>query len=254
MKKILSVIIMMLMLTSCQFNILLNYEMYDDSNFYYALSDVGQQFDNIDDLDIDWVDGSIEILLSDKYKYVTVFEKTNKNISLKHKCHVYQDNNKLNIRYCKSAISIPKSYKKVLTIYIPLNFMFDNVSLEFVSSSLSIDGLNANSLDIENVSGKVNIMKIDVLNVSYKGVSGSLFLSTTNDALNISIDQVSGNSIISLNENHPGFTLDFETISGSFTSSFETFIDDNQYVYNSKMFLSIVFESVSGTLLIGSEK
>lgn len=226
-----------------------NYYFYDDANSYHVLEDVGEGYLGVNEINIDWISGNIDIYTSDLYKYITVFEKSDDKLDDKYKCHLYQKGDELNIKYCKAGATFLKSTTKKLSVYIPTSLLLNDVEINSVSAAVSIDGLNASELDIDNVSGSINAKNINANAISYQGVSGSLFLSISNLATDVSIEQVSGSSVVSLKEDHPGFAVDFESVSGTFSSTFTTEKQGEKYLYKQPS-LQIEFESVSGTLVL----
>lgn len=132
-----------------------------------------------------------------------------------------------------------------------------NLTISVTSSSVSILDVSAEELDLSSVSGSFDITgafdEVDVETTSgtvnfsgsfrsgsFDSMSGSMYVTTQSAPETIRADSVSGTVSLTLPE-HVGYTVDFDTISGSFDSDRYTHGDGSS---------EIRVETVSGTLSI----
>lgn len=112
------------------------------------------------------------------------------------------------------------------------------VKLETVSGSLSGRGISAEEIGAETTSGQLELAGVAAQRLRCETVSGSLTvlgngeavkLNTVSGPLNLQVGQypremkletVSGSLQVTLPEGGPGFTVDYDSVSGGFTSQF----------------------------------
>lgn len=247
-------IALLFLLSSCNGNILNKYGSYKDYNKYHIIGKDGESFKDVKSLDIDWVRGSINIYSSNKYQNISIFEKTNEIINDDFKCHLYQDGKTLRVKYSKSSISIPTAYSKTLDVYIPYSLSLSYLTINNVSSAITIENIDCKELDVDNVSGKVNIKSLTCTSIEYNGVSGNLNMNILDVTESVEISQVSGNTILAIPESTKGFGLEYESVSGDLNLEFECNKKEDEYIYNIKENCEIDFSSVSGNLTVAKTK
>ena len=239
----------LLLLTSC--DMLEKFPKYDDTRKYHVIDKNGETYnETLKKIDISWVSGNVYISTTNTYKGVTIFEKAPEDYKEDYLCHVYRDKDFLNLKYCHSNISLTKNLKKDLFIYIPENVSIDELVIGNVSSNIEISSINCEEIEIENVSGNVKLNKVNAKDISYEGASASLVASLTSYTKEISIEQISGDTFLTLPSINDGFWLTYDSISGELLSDFETIVKGNKYTYGSSIStnLEIDFYSVSGDL------
>ena len=255
MKKQATIVLpLLLSLVSCNTSLFNKYASYENASKYAPIEDIGNAYENVNTIDLDWVKGNINIYISKEYKWISVFEKTSDIIKDEFKCHLYQDRNTLNIKYCKSNISIPNEYAKTLEIYIPDTVDLSLININDVSSSITIDGIYCENLDIESVNGLTNLKNLHSKNIEFDGVNGDINIALSNYTKNLDINNVNGNSVISLPEINLGFLVEFSSVLGKFNSDFECLKQGDEYVYLSEENLKIEFDSVNGNFTIVKRK
>ena len=107
----------------------------------------------------------------------------------------------------------------------------EKIALTTVSGNLALRGLTAQKLAIETVSGEAVLAQCSVNR-------------------SISTDSVSGNASIQLPQDAPGFSVDFDSVSGVLQCARETARENGRQVYGDGS-LIIDMDSVSGNLKIG---
>lgn len=227
--------------------------------------------DTIDSISVDWVSGDIQIAIADVAE-ITIYEDCNKVLEEYQQMRHYVNNGNLDIKFIAPNTSLLNwNLNKNLVVQIPQTLVktFDSLNIDSVSSTVTIDSINADNANIDSVSGKVSInigvykyidlnttsggadftdLTMDGLNIdSVSGsinitdcavsdididsTSGNIVSQTTSMPANIDIDAVSGNIRIILPEN-AGFTLDYDSVSGSLSNAFATTISgDDRYIY-----------------------
>lgn len=165
-----------------------NAESYSTGNFTYDSSTVTR-------VEIEWVMGDINLVQGSE-STLSVSE-SGENLSNEQKMHYLISGNTLKIKFWKSRYSDKnvKEKDKNLTVEVP-----DGAELYVatVSGKIKSNYLLASSVKVESVSAEVNLVVVDC-----------------ND---IDVESVSGNVKIGLCGN--GATVNFETVSGSYSSPF----------------------------------
>lgn len=253
MKKIITFFVaffMLLSFSSCR--LLSKYEYYEDYRSYHVINNSGELFfDSISEINIDWVKGRVTIKTTDEYTGILVKEVTKESYDEDLLCRLWKDGKELNIKYCASNTTILNDVSKELIIYLPKNYVLDSLEISLESASLDISEINVNELDIDNISGTINVTNVHANEIDYDGVSGSFTTVLSPITKELSIEQVSGSSIISLPHHATGFTLKHSTISGKFNSDVELSSNNkDEYYYLQKDYLLITLNSVSGNLSV----
>lgn len=245
------ILFLILSLSSC----LNKYEAYSSPQKYHSLSSEGELYYNaIKNVNIDWLQGNVVVTTSDEYTGLVVKESYKDKLEDKYLAKVWDNGNTLNVRFCRSNVSLLNNLSKTLTVYLPTNYNLENLHIESATSSVEVNKIQANVLEVENYSGSTKISSVKIKDIDVECISGDLTIESYPIASSIEIEQVSGNSVISLASHVPGFTLDYQTVSGSFHSDLPLTVIDNIYSYLNKDFLTIDFESVSGNLSIVSHE
>lgn len=193
-------------------------------------------------LDIDWITGEVEILVTDD-DAITVAEEVGYNGYNAHPMVVTDDSGTLRIRYAdetwmsaidlaekKLTVHLPRAVVKNLTdvnlVSVSADYKVDALTVreEFVFSSVSGD-LEAEFITAENVNAEVNTVSGKIqLDGSFRQVNGEstsgeidLTLRTCPDKL--SVAAVSGDVDVELPRS-AGFTLAYNTVSGDLKCDF----------------------------------
>lgn len=239
----------------------------------------------VDHIKVYWTSGSVEVKETSSDKII--FSEENNNLDDKEKLHYYLEGNTLHIQFssAKKWFSWGKNKNKNLILEIPKGKEFSSAKIDVVSASTNIDVLKGKDVQIENVSGGIYLNEItaDTLDIdtvsggvegnkitakevksnavsgktTLKGkieklrvetVSGGIDLTPGAKVREIRTESVSGGVNIHLPENE-GFTADFDKVSGSFSSDFETSGKKDTYTYKNGA-IKIDAEAVSGGLHI----
>lgn len=217
----------------------------------YKAGDASISADSLNDLEINWLDGEVNILPYDG-KTIEIKESSSDSLSENEKLQYYFKNGTLIIQYQKSGFFSfgLRSHNKNLTVSIPtaLCEKITEVSVDSTSGDVRVNGLHAETFHFETVSGNVETADIhSSKECDFDTVSGDLNLSGNFEELEIetvsgecsvfssvtpselSFDGVSGGLTLQIPETSQ-FTLDFDTTSGSFQNDFATNQTDDTYV------------------------
>lgn len=258
MKK-LGIIILMMMsfaMSSCtKYNTYKNADKYESGDFEYTASDITK-------IEINWVAGEINFIEKDTTK-LRVSENSS-TLNESEKVHHYLDENILKIEYAKSGylkninstlkkinIEVPKGISieiEAVSCNIEFNtHSFNELSIETVSGNIEASKINASKIEVESVSGNVSFNRINTSKIEVNNVSGNVFAKMV-EPVAIDIETVSGDTKLVFMQNQ-GFTLDFETVSGKFTTQLSCVIEGDKYQYlNGNCLIEV--ETVSGDLEI----
>lgn len=226
--------------------------------------------DGISSLDITWHAGEVNIIPLDS-DTIKIEEEPidNEDYALRYR----NDGGHLTIKPCKSMVirqkgSI-KALNKTLTVYLPkaLSEKLKSIDCETISAGLRINGLTADSLKSEtvsgilssencifngitadSVSGTIALTEVSVKNADLGTVSGSIKINGTAEKIDaetvsaaISLElrnmpeslktgSVSGQTTVNLPENS-GFEVSLDKVSGKLKSDFPMTVDGNRHIY-----------------------
>lgn len=195
---------------------------YDNTNAITVSEQADISIDGINAIDIDWVDGNVNIEYYDEDKIH--FEETSSKYPMIYKV----ENNTLHIdEYSTKKVSSLKGFhKKDLTVKLPKNMELVKLNLEVVSSNLNANDLNVSVVELDTVSGNTN-------------------LSFASQPRDIEIESVSGDVNISLPSDVSGYSITKESVSGDVNTN-----DFGNTLYYGDGYTQIDVESVSGNLTI----
>ena len=189
------------------------YERYDQAELYTA-GDFTYAATDVKAVDIDWINGSIEIVQTDSAE-LSVTETSVKDI---HKTfHHYLDGTTLKIKFCEAGAKtkVDNEFKK-LRVEIPASI---HLEIDSVSAPITIGEATLASLSVETVSGKLTAENIHAQKVDIESTTGNISLGLSAQTI-AEIETTSGDITLSLLKNI-GATIVYETLSGKFTTERE---------------------------------
>lgn len=225
--------------------------------------------DQIRNLNIEWVSGSIVIQPDANTTDITISETYVDNT--KNQMVYKQSGNTLEIQYCKDSISFPSfginvDFSKDLIITVPADWVCENLNIDAASANVIVNDLTIGKVEFDGASGTCNFVNCNVdqldidgasgdvkfsgtLNVlDFDGASAGCYLEVTNVPDQISMDGMSGDLDLTLPENC-GFTVSIDAMSSDFHCDFPTTMSDGDYVYGDGS-CRISFNGMSGDLTI----
>lgn len=225
---------------------------------------------DIDEIVILWVCGDVNVSGADTD--TISYETSNNNTDFE---TVYKlENGRLSIGFNGKKWNTGKVKSKDLSLSLPQNWDGKLLKVEAVSADVTIEKLsNLQELKTENVSGKINIQsvisdKLDVETVSgdmnlhgrfekidIEGVSARCTIDASAGCPNsIDLNTVSGDFTLYLPEDY-GFDLKLDGVSKTLNTSLPYEKDGNRYQYSGKLGkCPIDMESVSGSISISAQK
>lgn len=247
--------------------------------------------DTIKSLDIDWIAGEVNLVLSNSEKIVISEERSSASEDDK-MCWYVDDEGKLSVYASKKSRTFLGLFDdeqvKTLTVTVPKNMKFIDFNISTASADINVESVYANKVTAETASGDIEISKVeakyvDITNVSgrveafcqqagkidVETVSGEITVdgiydelntesisSKTNisaEADNVTIDSesISGEISVALPDNISGFTAEYESVNGKFDCDFAGNNGDEKFVYGDGM-AEINMETVSGNMSIDS--
>lgn len=228
----------------------------------YTTSECAIPAKDVQNLEIDWVDGSITILPGDTDQ-ITVQEAGNfsedEQLVWKHTGST--------LSICYSRTEIPRFWNfggnwtlnKALTITVPRDWLCQDVQIDAVSASVTVSDLSARELDLDSVSGGGDFRDCTLRELNVDTTSGSVSLTGSADILDfdvvsancaaeltvapreVTMNSVSGNLELVLPED-AGYTANLDALSGEIYSDFGQTYGDGA--------CHIDMDSVSGSLYV----
>lgn len=238
----------------------------DDSNYVTGGGSIDMS--QIENLQIEWVSGNVDVtIVPDTESKISFSETNGEETPL-----VYEVKGKtLIIRFSKQSLKVNfgsfSGPKKDLTVEIPASWSCQSVDITSVSANVSVLLLEANDVEIENVSGKTELwlengcgsVSIETVSgeASFIGkcdefecnsVSGSCDVFLDGAAKSISLESISGELTVSIYKEY-GFTASIDSVSGKIYSDFSTVISGGKHTYGDGK-TRIDAETVSGNIYI----
>lgn len=199
--------------------------------------DISTQVQNIE---IEWVAGSIAIHPSDSLSNITVeeFSPAGSNYNMV----VKQSGQTLKIKFCEESIKLSSfgsnmDVSKDLVIRVPKNWNCNNLEIDAAATDVTIQDLTIRELDFDGASGNLildhcNITDLDIDtasgdiefvgtldNLDFDAASAKFYGEFYNSPRNLNMDSMSGDLELVLPE-YTGFELNMETVTGSFDTDF----------------------------------
>ena len=204
---------------------------------------------DIKEIKIEWTAGDV-ILEKGAGDAITFSETADHAIKEGEELRYRQQGDTLEIHFSKSSgwnfFGTNNVRGKTLTVTLP-DKLYRSLSVETVSSSISVTDLQAQKMDMESVSGRIFLNQIEVGELSCESVSSGTDVNGT-ISHSASFDAVSGDITLSLPQGS-SFTAEIDTVSGSFSSDFETAKQGDEYRCGTGG-IELSFETVSGNVEI----
>jgi hypothetical protein len=215
-------------------------------------------------LEIDWTSGSVTII-RDQVSQITFSETPGLDDDQKMVWKMKGDT--LQINYSKFQLIVGISKSKDLVITVPMDWTLNELEINTVSADITVNDLTAREVDICAVDGnckftgssQVEKMEIETVNgdvsfsgsldkLKYEAVDADFRAAFTKAPSSLEMGSVNGNFDLKL-PHHTGFTAVMNTVSGTFTSVFNTIQNGNRYVAGDGS-TYIEIDNVSGNLII----
>lgn len=179
--------------------------------------------DDLHALDIDWIDGAVELLPSEDGK---IHVKESSSFSLEEtdkQVHTRVAEGTLFIRYAVSGKRV-SSLRKTLTVRVPEGLSLRSASINAISAPLGLTSLSAEKAAFSTTSGEIRLETIRATSLVAETASGGMTLSGVNTEA-LDLDSTSGTMTLTDTVTK---TLTADSTSGSlrFTGEAETITAD----------------------------
>lgn len=220
-----------------------------------------QQLRNIE---IEWASGNITIETADT-DTITFQETGGTNAEPM----VYRQNgDKLTIKYQqpKVIVGFTSSARKDLVITVPQDWVCSELSVDAASADLTVSSLTIGKVELNCASGSCDLTDCTVDELNLDCASGEIYFSGSLNSLDcdaasanvtallrnvpnsIDFDGASGDLDMTLPANS-GFSVTMDSLSGNFSSDFETYRKGGRYVCGTGA-CEIEVDGVSGDVII----
>ena len=211
--------------------------------------------DQVDKVEIHWLSGSVTVT-GHRGNEIRFSETANRNLTNDLSMHYWLDGSTLRIQFCRSGKWNLNGLEKELTLQLPERLL-QSLTVDTVSARVNLEDLKMEDLGLDTVSGAVRLRdcqvsdraRVDTTSGSVKAAltgalrewkadtvsgsvelivpevkafdvnttSGSVSLTAESAPKDLDVDSVSGSVTLCLPADGD-FTLDFDTVSGSFSS------------------------------------
>jgi len=207
---------------------------------------------NVTELEIDWIDGSVEIVYGD-VENVTFTETSQKTLPEEKTVHYWLENTTLHLKFAKARelIKLSKYPDKALKVVLPRGTELKKLDLKAVDTSVKIDHVSISDVEIDGVNGEVNAYLVgttreisvdttdgditiqgeEILDFDIDIVGADVYVESVVMPREGSFDSVGGSLTLALYEGIEGFCVEFDTVGGKFQSDFTAVKNGENYVY-----------------------
>lgn len=241
--------------------------LYDNADSY-TIGSGSVEADEITDLEINWISGSVDI---DVYDGDVITFTEPEGLKEDYQLRYRVSGGKLIIQFCKPSWTfgfVKNPSSKQLTMQIPRSMLpqLNEVDLSVTSAKVTAESLQANICEVDNVSGELTFrnctfgnINVDTVSggldytgtvetVDFDGVSSNLKLDLNNTPREVQSDVVSGEVRMTLPKDS-AFSARLDTVSGKLTCEFPT-TSQGETIYCGTGGGTYEFDSVSGGVSI----
>ncbi len=271
---VLGLVFCLLLLSSCDYSMgaLGGFSLqYDDAALYQAggtsISDA------VVDIHVHWINGKVDVRYHDGHD-IRFFETSDTELSEATELHYMVRDGELVIQYAKSGLRTEVELTKELTLLLPHSFdggtdNFYELSFDTVNADVTVDQIIAESCEFDSVSSSIKAHFLtEMESLSLETVSGNADI-TVGYLGEFEVESVSGNISVHLSDYSPiipkaeiktvsggvtmelpedaSVTIEFQTLSGTLVSDFETEVSGHVYTIGTGLALYEV-ETVSGNV------
>lgn len=209
--------------------------------------------DEIQELEIEWLAGSITITPAGNTDQIHITESAVSDAKYQMVCK--QSPGKITIEFSEEnfsgfGLSINENISKDLEILVPADWVCGELDIDAASAAVNADDLVIKKIDFDSASGMCTFDNCLVDSIDLDTASGDVYFSGTLDTLDveamsancritvsnvpnrIDVDTMSGDLDLTLPE-YCGFTVTLDTMSGEFSTDFKvpTSIDEKGFVH-----------------------
>lgn len=128
----------------------------------------------------------------------------------------------LKIYFNQNTGNTHNSNRKDLQIQIPKDMTFPEIDIECASAQINVNGIIADKIELHSISGEINATG-EFASLDVETTSGTAQVTNTAALIRqIDANTVSGNITVTIPQSIDGFYLEYETVSGSVTTDFDT--------------------------------
>ena len=226
-------------------------------NYAYAeqyTAGSGSAQGNVTELEIDWIDGSVEIVYGD-VENVTFTETSKETLSEEKTVHYWLENTTLHLKFAKARelIKLSKYPDKNLKVVLPRGMELEKLDIKAIDTSVEIDNVSISDVEIDGVDGEVNAYLVgttrgisvdttsgditiqgdEILDFDIDIVGADVYVESLVMPKEGSFDSVGGSLTLALYDGIEGFSVEFDTVGGKFQSDFDAVKSGETYVYGS---------------------
>ena len=206
---------------------------------------------DIKKIEIEWAAGNIMIDAREGLDTISVAELMSNDVTETMFCTT--SGNTLKIQFSEASLKFPSfginyNFSKDLHITVPSSWHCDELGIDAAASNVTINGLTINDMDFEGASGQLgfygcNVFNLDIdtasgdvefdgtlENLDFDAASANFYGTIHNCPTQLQMDSLSGKLNLSL-PSDCGFTLNRDSLSGSFSSDFEIMIQGDARVH-----------------------
>ncbi len=139
-----------------------------DFNYVQEVENIDMSDNNIDKIDIDFIDANVSLSTTvDKdIKIEHIYSKESQPTS---NLYTYQEGDTLYVNEYPYNSPNFISKKETINIYIPEEYVFDELNIKTTSGQINVDSLSTDDLNIKTDSGNVDVANVSTTNMRING-------------------------------------------------------------------------------------
>lgn len=209
----------------------------------YTVGSASVSAADINEISVDWIGGDISVVEADTDR-ITFTEETDETDS-DYLLRYAVLKGELKIKFQKSGTKSKNNFSKTLTITVPRKTALRELDIESVSGDVEVKDITATELKVESVSGNIDVSGATATKMDFETVSGDIVVYRSEQRGELDLETVSGDVVLSFAA--PDFRVEYKTVSGNVNNVCEATQNRKTYSLGNANVTAEV-ETVSGDL------
>lgn len=184
--------------------------------------------DKVENVEVEWLSGNVQVAVHDR-NTIEFSEEANKQLDRNNTLYYWLDGRTLHIKFCRSGKWNFAGLEKNLILWLPKDLKLKELKVDSISAAIAAGDVKAQKLELNSVSGAASVDGGEFDEIKGDFVSGDVSVASLNVPEEMEIDTVSGSVKLFLLQS-ADFTLEFETVSGDFSSDIALKADGDKYI------------------------
>lgn len=209
----------------------------------YTVGSASVSAADINEISVDWISGDISVVEADtdRIAFAEETDETDSDYLLRYAVI----KGELKIKFQKSGTKNKDNFSKNLKVTVPRKTALRELDIESVSGNVEVKDITATEMKIESVSGNIAVSGAAVTKMDFETVSGNIAIYHGGQRGELDLETVSGDVVLSFAS--PDFRVEYKTVSGKVNNACGATLDRKTYSLGNATVTGEV-ETVSGNL------